>query len=225
MGKILLVEDEQELAVQIKDWLVSDGHLVEIALSGTEAGDYLAVNQYDLLILDRMLPGKSGMEICVTFRKKGGKTPILMLTARDSIEDRAEGLNAGADDYLCKPFHFVELSARVRAAIRRGATNPAVVYEHGEIKLNPETREVTKDGRVIHLEPREFNLLEFFLRHPNQIFSAEALLDRVWDTIATPDTVRTYVKALRHKLNDPGLISTVFGLGYKLESKSPTGPQ
>lgn len=222
MGKILLVEDEPDMAGQIRDWLSHDGHIIEICEDGTSALANLGAFHYDLIILDRMLPGMDGLELCRRFRGNGGKTPVLMLTAKDTVVDRAEGLNAGADDYLGKPFHFVELSARVRAAIRRGATNTGKIYRARDLMLDPEAHKVTKNGEAVHLEPKEFNLLEFFMRNPNRTFSAEALLDRVWnsDTGVSPDTVRTYIKVLRKKLDSAekqSLITTVHGLGYRLD--------
>lgn len=222
MGKILLVEDEPDMASQIKDWLAHDGHLVEVCEDGASALGHLRAFHYDLVILDRMLPALDGIEVCKRFRDGGGKTPVLMLTALDTVIDRAEGLNVGADDYLGKPFHFVELSARVRAAIRRGAVNTGKIYRAHDLLLDPEAHKVTKSGVPVHLEPKEFNLLEFFMRNPNRTFSTEALLDRVWnsDTDVSPDTVRTYIKVLRRKLDEsgkPSILTTVHGLGYRLD--------
>lgn len=222
MGKIFLVEDEPDMAKQIRDWLSHDGHTVEMSEDGASALANLGAFRYDLIILDRMLPSVDGMEVCRRFRSSGGKTPILMLTARDSVSERAEGLNVGADDYLGKPFHFVELSARVRAAIRRGSSNTGKMYKAFDIMLDPEAHKVTKAGKEVHLEPKEFNLLEFFMRNPNRTFSAEALLERVWDSdsCVSPDTVRTYIKVLRRKLDSPdrsSTLTTIHGLGYRLD--------
>lgn len=225
MSKILLVEDELDLSNQIRDWLTREHYLVETQDNGEMAYHQLRVSKYDLVILDWQLPGMSGIDICKQYRSTGGKSPVLMLTARSAIDDREKGLDAGADDYLCKPFHLKELSARVRALIRRssqtgGAT--ANVLHLKDISLDPSARRVTKGGADIKLEPKEFSLLEFLMRNRNIVFSADALLDRVWesDTSVSPDSIRTYIKALRKKLDNAGetsMITTVHGLGYRLE--------
>ena len=223
MSKILLVEDELDLSNQIKDWLVRDHHMVEAVGNGETACHLLRVSKYDLIILDWQLPGVSGLEICKKYRAFGGKSPVLMLTARSAVDDREAGLDAGADDYLCKPFHLKELSARVRALIRRSSGGQAAnVLRLKEINLDPSARRVSKGANEIRLEPKEFALLEFLMRNRNVVFSADALLDRVWesDTSVSPDSVRTYIKALRKKLDingEPSIITTVHGLGYRLE--------
>ncbi len=223
MAKVLVVEDEHDLAGPIKDWLTREQHLVELADNGNDAIDKLNVYKFDLIVLDLMIPGISGMEVCRRFRSQGGLTPILMLTAKSAVEDKEAGLDAGADDYLTKPFHLKELSARVRALLRRHTQSTGTELKVAGLALDMLSRKVTLNGEEIHLVPREFSLLEFFMRHPNQVFSAEALLDRVWasDTLASPDTIRTYIKILRKKLGGEGkesLIRTVHGVGYKLES-------
>lgn len=220
MGKLLLVEDEHDLSNQIRDWLHREHHTVEVLDNGQIAADTLRVTQYDLIILDWQVPGMSGLEVCKQFRNRGGKTPVLMLTARNSVDDREQGLDSGADDYLCKPFHLKELSARVRALIRRAAGATNNVLQAGAIQLDPSARRVVKDATEIHLEPREFALLEFLMRNPNIVFNADALVTRVWetDTEISPDSVRTYIKALRKKLDQKELITTLHGLGYRLNS-------
>lgn len=220
MGKLLLVEDELDLSNQIRDWLQRDHHAVEVIDNGQMASDMLRVTQYDLIILDWQLPGLTGIEVCRQFRSRGGKTPVLMLTARNTVDDREKGLDTGADDYLCKPFHLKELSARVRALIRRAAGATANVLQAGPIQLDPSARRLTKDGVEVHLEPREFALLEFLMRNPNVVFNADALVTRVWesDTEISPDSVRTYIKALRKKLDQKELITTLHGLGYRLNA-------
>jgi two-component system response regulator MprA len=225
MAKILVVEDEQDLSGPIQDWLTREQHLVELADNGTEALDKLSVYKFDLIILDLMIPGINGMEVCKRYRAHGGATPILMLTAKAAVEEKEAGLDAGADDYLTKPFHLKELSARVRALLRRHTQSSGSELKAGDLVLDVLARKVTMSGVEIHLVPREFSLLEFFMRHPNQVFSAEALIDRVWqsDTMASPDTIRTYIKILRKKLGIEGkesLIQTVHGVGYKLELPS-----
>lgn len=223
MSKILLVEDELDLADQIKDWLAREHYLVETIANGELAYHQLRVSKFDVIILDWQLPGLSGIEICKKYRNGGGKSPVLMLTARSAVDDREAGLDAGADDYLCKPFHMKELSARVRALLRRasGATGENVLHLR-DIALDPSARRVSKGGHDVKLEPKEFDLLEFLIRNKNVVFSADALLDRVWesDTGISPDSIRTYIKALRKKLDNAGessIITTVHGLGYRLE--------
>lgn len=223
MSKILLVEDELDLSNQIRDWLIRDHHIVEAVENGEIAYHQLRVSKYDVIILDWQLPGMSGLEICKKYRALGGKSPVLMLTARSTVDDKEQGLDAGADDYLCKPFHLKELSARVRALIRRSSSGQAGSTLHlGDITLDPSARRVSKGEKDVKLEPKEFALLEFLMRNRNVVFSADALLDRVWesDTSVSPDSIRTYIKALRKKLDTNGqvsIITTVHGLGYRLE--------
>jgi len=223
MAKILVVEDEHDLAGLVQNWLTREHHLVERTDNGSDALHLMQFNKYDVIILDLMLPGLDGMEVCKRYRQHKGTTPILMLTARDSIEDKESGLDAGADDYLVKPFHLKELSARLRALLRRGATAPSNILRVRGISIDASEYRVEKGGQEVHLLPKEFRLLEFLVRHPNHVFSAEELLARVWesDTPALLDTVRGHVKRLRKKLDTPGepsIISTVYGLGYKLEA-------
>ncbi len=222
MAKILFVEDEMDLAYPVKDWLAREKYLVEISDNGTDALDKLRVYKYDLIILDWMIPGNSGIEVCKRFREIGGTTPILLLTAKSQIADKETGLDAGADDYLTKPFHLKELSARVRALLRRHMQSSDSVLKAGNVIIDSLSRKVTVEGNEVHLVPKEYSLLEFFMRHPNQVFSAEALIERVWasDTMASADTIRTYIKLLRKKLGNEessNIIKTVHGVGYKLE--------
>lgn len=224
MSKILLVEDELDLSKQIQDWLAREHYIVETIDNGETAYHHLRVSKFDVIILDWQLPGMSGLEICKKYRSSGGKSPVLMLTARSTIDDKEMGLDAGADDYLCKPFHLKELSARVRALIRRSSASAASsnILHLGDISLDPSARRVTKGGVDVKLEPKEFSLLEFLMRNRNVVFSADALLDRVWesDTSVSPDSIRTYIKGLRKKLGSSGeasIITTVHGLGYRLE--------
>jgi len=223
VAKILLVEDERDIAVLVQDWLESELHLVETVDDGRDAMHCLATNEYDLVILDLLLPGMTGIEICRQFRMKRGATPILMLTAKSSIDDKEEGFAVGADDYLTKPFHLKELAARVRVLLRRPLKDHETKLEVGHVVLDTLECRVTKDGKEVHLLPKEYRLLEFMMRHPNHVFSAEALFNRVWesDTTAALDTVRGHIMRLRSKLDNPGgpsIISTVRRLGYKLNS-------
>ncbi|MBX9688844.1 MAG: response regulator transcription factor, partial [Candidatus Obscuribacterales bacterium] len=182
MAKILLVEDEKDLAQLISGWLQREHHLVEILDNGIDALATIQMNKYDVIILDIMLPGMSGLEICKQYRKSRGVTPILLVTAKSSIEDKETGLDAGADDYITKPFALKELAARVRALLRRGQSLPSNQLTIKDIVIDPVDYTVTKAGQQIHLLPQEFRLLEFLARHPNQVFSAEDLLASVWES-------------------------------------------
>ena len=222
MSKILLVEDDATLATAVRDWLVMDDHMVDLLDDGREAREHLKFYQYDVLVLDVELPGISGYEICRNFRADGGNTPVLMLTARKSIDDKVSGFDAGADDYLVKPFHPKELSIRVKALLRRQESAVVHPVSIGGITIEPEKARVMRDGKELRLLPREYSLLLFFMRHPNQVFSADALLDRVWDTDsdASRETVRVQITNLRKKIDVPereSLIKTVHGVGYKME--------
>ncbi len=221
MPKILVVEDDLDLRSIVEDWLRHEHHLVETATKGDEAMELIGIYPYDVIILDWNLPVMSGIQILKKFRQDGGKTPVLMLTGQDLAENIETGLDSGADDYLTKPFHMKELSARIRALLRRPQTVTENVLRAGDLTLNPRTFAVTKSGADIRLLPKEFALLEFLMRHPNQVFSAEALLDRVWhsENDAAPETVRTCIKRLRRKIDgesENSLIQTLHGVGYKL---------
>jgi len=221
MAKILLVEDESDISDLITAWLKNDHHTVELAVNGEDATSLLAIYTFDVIILDWMLPGVSGVEVCRRYRNRGGTTPILMLTAKTHVDEKSAGLDAGADDYLTKPFELKELSARIRALLRRPSAFSGTVLKVGPIVMDTSTYKVSRTEEAIQLLPKEFALLEFFMRHPNQVFSAEALLDRVWtsDSEASPETIRTYIKRLRKKIDEegkPSLLNTVHGVGYKL---------
>ncbi|CAM6000451.1 unnamed protein product [Sphagnum balticum] len=224
MAKILLVEDDPELATLIANILNVERHTVESVSNGQEALGRLKMFKYELVVLDWMLPGMSGMDVCTEFRSKGGSTPILMLTSKSSPEEKEKGLDAGADDYLTKPFHPKELAARIRALLRRPQVVSAKLLQVGTVVLDPKTMKVYKDEVEIHLLPKEFSLLELFMRYPNQVFSGDALLDRVWaaESSASLDTVRTYIKTLRKKIDTEGnasLIRTVHGVGYCMDAQ------
>jgi DNA-binding response OmpR family regulator len=223
MSKFLLVEDEKDLADQIRDWLEREGHLLDVCHDGAAAFDILSVCKYDALILDWLLPKMDGISLCKSLRNKGIKTPVLILTAKASLENKEEGFDAGADDYLSKPFHLKELSIRLKALVRRAAASTASVFTFGDITIDPAARKVSIAGAEVHLEKKEFNLLEFLARNGGRTFSAEAILDRVWESesAASPDTIRTYIKALRKKLDQPGkrsIITTVHGVGYRIDA-------
>lgn len=225
MAKILLVEDDMGLSRMVRDWLTFEHHLVETADNGRDGLDKLQFYQYDLVILDWELPEMTGIEICKEFRSRGGTTPVLMLTGKGTIGDKESGFEAGADDYLTKPFHMKELSMRLKALLRRGGTAlQGDTLKFRDLALEPASHRVTREGKDLQLLPKEFALLEFLMRHPNQVFSAEALLSRVWasETDTTVDAVSTCIKRLRKKIDQEGqssIIKTVHGVGYKLESE------
>lgn len=223
MSKVLLVDDDKEMSEVIRHTLASRGFTVQCAHDGQEAIDYLRVNSYDVIVLDWMMPGASGIDVCRKLRETGNKTPILMLTCRDSTDDKEKGLDSGADDYLTKPFENKELAARLRALLRRPSTFTGTVLKAGRISLDPSTRRLFRDGLEISARPMVINLLEFLLRHQDQFFSAEALLNRVWhdDSMASLDTVRAHIKLLRKSIDLPGetsLIKTERNKGYRLDS-------
>jgi Response regulators consisting of a CheY-like receiver domain and a winged-helix DNA-binding domain len=221
VSKILLVEDDQGLAKLVRNWLSLEHHTVEHVEDGDEALHRLKINEYDLIILDWSLPKLTGLDVLQQFRGLGGNTPVIMLTGKDSISDKELGFDTGADDYLTKPFHGKELTARIKALLRRPANLVSDVLKVGDIVLERADFRVTRNGQDIRLLPKEFALLEFFMRYPNKVFSAEALLERVWvsESEATVDAVTSCIKRLRKKLEVDGgksPISTVHGVGYKL---------
>lgn len=221
MAKILLVEDEHDLADAIVDWLSDEFHVVEVASDGNDALPRFIANNYDLAILDIMLPGIDGLSICRRIRDSGLSIPILMLTAKKSIESKEAGLDAGADDYLTKPFQLRELSARIRALLRRPLTQPTDVLKAEGLVLDRRKCTVSKHGHQLRLLPKEFAMLELFMRHPDEVISIDTLLDRVWgtDSSIVPETVRTNIKTLRKKIEGSGAsIQTVHGIGYRLEN-------
>lgn len=223
MAKILIVEDERELCTSIVDWLKAQNHLVDFLHNGREALTHLRIYSYDLIILDWGLPEVTGIDICKDVRGRGTTTPILMLTGRRDITEKETGLDSGADDYLTKPFNPRELTARVRALLRRVPAVSVGVLKVGSLVLEQAGRRVTRDGNEIHLQPQEFTLLEFLMRHAGQVFSADALLNRVWssDSEISPDNVRNSISKLRSKIDEkgtPSMLKSVYGVGYKLES-------
>jgi DNA-binding response OmpR family regulator len=221
MAKILFLEDEKALADIVLDVLTANDYMVDHVSLAADAKVRLRVYQYDLVILDVNLPDGNGVEVCRDFRAGGGLTPVLMLTGRNKVQEKALGLDAGADDYLTKPFHVDELSARVRALLRRPTSFVGSTLKFADLELNTSTHRVTKGGQEIQLLPREFVLLEFLMKHTGQVFSAEALIERLWptDSEASPDAIRIYITRLRNKIDtkgEPSLISTMRGVGYRL---------
>ena len=221
MAKILVVEDNPDISAVVEDSLSLEHHTVEVAQNGVTGRDLLAVSNYDLIILDWVLPDMTGIDICANYRAAGGDTPILFLTGKSTIVEKEVAFNAGSDDYLTKPFHVRELLARVRALLRRPKVMQEEVLKVRDITLNPKLHTVTKGGVALKMFPKDFALLEFFMRHPNQIYSAEKLLDSVWasDASASPDTVRQCLMRLRRQLSDKDdpLIKNIHGVGYKLD--------
>ena len=221
--RLLFVEDEPDLANAIARGLRRDGHAVDTALTASEADLKLRTAGYDLVCLDWTLPDGSGIALCRDLVSgeqptlEGERPRILMLTARDGVEDRVTGLDSGADDYLVKPFAFSELSARVRALLRRDDhTDP--ILEVGPLRLDPARFTASRDGRALELTAKEFSLLHYFMAHSGHVLSQEHLLEHVWDEMADPMTnvVRVTVSNLRKKLGEPPLIATVPGRGYRL---------
>ena len=220
--RLLVVEDEGKLAELLKGMLEDENHAVDVASDGEEALEFLRAGEYDLVVLDIMLPKVSGLEVARRMRAKKIRTPVLMLTARTAVEDRVEGLDAGADDYLTKPFAFAELLARIRALTRReipeAVGNRVVV---GDLTLDLKSREVMRGDRRVDLTPKEFALLEYLMRHPNQALGTQQIADHVWsyDFDGLTNRVAVYVSYLRRKLEGAGarqLIHTVRGVGYSL---------
>ncbi len=225
MSKILLVEDDENLAFLLKMQLEQARFLVDHVAAGLLALSQLKMAQYDIIILDWMLPDISGVDVCRQYRGLGGRTPILMLTARGAVEDKAAGLNAGADDYLVKPFHPVELNES-GCRLTYCADPQAIgagrdLCRVKDIELDTEGNRVFKGGQEVDLTSKEFSLLELLMRYPNQSFTLESILSRVWqsDSTASVDTVRTHMKTLRRKLGDSeenGIIRTKRGAGYRI---------
>lgn len=217
--RILVVEDETRLREVIVRALVEEGHVVDSVGDGEEASYMVGEVAYDALVLDWMLPGLTGVELCRSMRDREDWTPVLMLTARDAIEDRIQGLDAGADDYLVKPFALTELAARLRAVGRRGAKPKPVLLSVGDIELDPAAHSVKVGDEPVILTAKEFALLEFLLRRPDQVLSRSALLEGVWDFAydGASNVVDVYVGYLRKKLGDEGArIEAVRGVGYRL---------
>jgi two-component system OmpR family response regulator len=217
------VEDEVQLASLIRKGLREEGLLADVAIKGEDALWMAGATPYDAIVLDVMLPGIDGFETCRRLRQGGVTTPILMLTARDAVEDRIEGLDTGADDYLPKPFDFGELLARLRALARRGPTERGTVLRVGDLELDPATRRVRRGDRDIPLSTKEFQLLEVFMRHPGEVLSRYQLLEGAWDMgyEHRSNVIDVYVRYLREKVDRPfgvETLETVRGAGYRLRA-------
>ena len=223
-SRILVVEDESKVARAIREGLERQGHQVVIAPTGEEGFFLVNAEEFDLVILDLMLPGRDGLQVLSTLRKRGLQTPVLILTARDAIEDRVQGLDKGADDYLVKPFAFPELLARVRALLRRTEQGPQLRL--GDLEMNVVTRNAKRRGQYLELTGREFELLEYLLRHKDQVVSREMLARHVWKETAraTPldNVMDVHINRLRRKVDEPfdrKLIHTVRGVGFVLRGE------
>lgn len=222
--RILVVEDEHKIAASLKKGLEQETYTVDAVFDGSEGYDLAISEEYDVIILDLMLPGMNGMEICTKLRENGNHTAILMLTARGELEDKVKGLNIGADDYLVKPFAFSELLARIKALLRRPKQTLQKELIYNDLSVNTITFEVKRDGKSINLSRKEYSLLEYLMIHPKRIFSKDQLIQSVWnyDADILPNTVEVYIGYLRNKIDKPfkknkPLIHTVRGFGYKLE--------
>ena len=215
--RILVVEDEHRIATSIKKGLEQEKYAVDVAYTGTDGYDMASSEDYDLILLDLMLPGMDGLTICKKLRIDTVHTPILMLTARGQTEDKITGLDTGADDYLSKPFSFEELLARIRALSRRPQKTVNNTMSVGNMTLDNKTFEVKRAGKLLPISSKEFSLLEYFMLHPQQILSKEQIIAHVWnyDADILPNTVEVYIRNLRQKIGHD-LITTVRGFGYKL---------
>jgi len=224
--RLLVIEDNPKMAALIKKGLAEQGYAVDVAHSGHD-GEFMATGEaYDAVILDLMLPDQDGLIVCRNLRRRGVHTPVLMLTALSTTQDKVTGLDAGADDYLTKPFEFDELVARLRALLRRGQGQEAANLKFEDIELDLLKRTATRAGQKIRLTAKEFALLEYFLRHPNRVLSRTSIGEHVWDMNFEPDSnvIDVYVSMLRRRIDkgfEPTLIHTVIGAGYMLSADPP----
>jgi len=221
--RILVVEDEHKIANSIKQGFEQESYAVDVAYTGSDGYDLASSEEYDVILLDLLLPGMDGSTICKKLRAGGIHTPILMLTAKGQLNDKVDGLNSGADDYLTKPFAFEELLARVRALSRRPKHTVGTILTVADLKLDPTTFEVKRANKTILLSSREFSLLEYLMRHPNIIQTKDQIISHVWnyDADVLPNTVEVYIGYLRNKIDKPftaklALIHTIRGFGYKI---------
>lgn len=221
--RVLVVEDERKIANALKRGLEQEAFAVDVSFDGDDGLAMALDEPYDIIVLDRMLPGVDGLTICEKLREAGKQVPIIMLTAKDAIGDRVAGLNSGADDYLIKPFAFEELLARIRSLLRRPAQVISPILTCGDLSLNVQTFEVIRDSKHIALTSKEFALLEYMLRNQNKVLTKDTIISHVWDYDADilPNTVEVYISYLRNKIDrpfpgKPALVHTMRGFGYKL---------
>jgi len=222
--RVLVVEDERKIADFIRKGLSEHGYAVDVAYDGEEALDWPAVADFDLIILDVMLPARDGTEVCRVLRKRGVRTPILMLTAKDAVEDRVLGLDSGADDYLVKPFAFAELLARLRALTRRQPAVLGSLLRVGDLILDTATRKVSRAEDELELTTKEYAILEYLMRHPNQVLTRTMIAEHVWnyDFDNASNVIDVHIRNLRRKIDDPfatKLIRTVRGAGYRISAR------
>lgn len=221
--RVLLVEDDPRIATVLADSLKEQRYTVDVAEDGEKGWQLIEAFPYDLILLDVMLPKLDGISLCQRLRKSGYAIPVLMLTAKDTSEDKVMGLDVGADDYVVKPFDLPELSARIRALLRRGNTSSSPILAWNQLSLNPNTYQVTYGEKPLHLTPKEYSLLELFLRNPHLVLSRSMILDHLWSFEDPPseEAVKVHIKELRKKLRNvgslPDFIETVYGLGYRLK--------
>ncbi len=222
--RILLIEDDERIAEPLVEHLINQYHVVDQAQDGITGWEQALAAPYDLILLDLMLPRLDGITLCQRLRKSGCKALILMLTAKDTTNDKVIGLDVGADDYLVKPFKLQELAARMRALSRRSTDTRPPILSCGKLQLDPSTHQVTYAGKLISLTPKEFMLLEVFLRNPTRVFTRSELLNKLWESedISGEETVKTHLRNLRRKIKEAGsdsdLIANVYGIGYRLQS-------
>ena len=222
--RILLVEDDQRIAIALMETLRDRQYQVDLGVDGEAAWEFLQAFSYELILLDITLPKLNGIQLCQRLRKAGIQTPVLMLTARDSSSDKVLGLDAGADDYVVKPFDLAELTARIRALLRRGTAVLPTVLEWGDLRLNPSNYEVSYGENLLNLTPKEYQLLELFIRKNKMVLSRSLILDHLWSFEDPPgeETVKVHIKDLRKKLRiagaPPDFIETVYGVGYRLKN-------
>lgn len=226
--RVLVVEDDKQLAAALRRGLEAEGYAVDIALTGTDGEWYASENTYDAMVVDVMLPGLAGDVLCARRRDSGDWTPILMLTARSGPTQEARALDAGADDFLAKPFSFMVLAARLRALLRRGSRERPTVLEVGDLRLDPAVHRVWRGDTAIDLTPRQFSLLEFLMRHPDEVLSKAMILEHVWDFSfdGHPNIVEVYVRQLRQRIDEPfgrSTLRTFRMVGYRLvdDTKEP----
>ena len=219
--RVLVVEDEVRMAGLLERALREEGHAVDVAADGPEGWWLATENAYGAIVLDVMLPGLDGFQLCRRLRQSGRWVPVLMLTARDAVGDRVRGLDAGADDYLVKPFSLIELAARLRALARRDDRSRPVILAEGDLKLDPAAKQAWRAAAELHLSPKEFSLLELFLRHPGHVLTRSQIIEEIWDFayVGGSNIVDQYVNYLRRKIDVPFErhdIETVRGMGYRL---------
>jgi DNA-binding response OmpR family regulator len=220
--RILIIEDDSRIAKPLAEYLRRQHHIVDITTDGLEGWEWSQSGLYELILLDLMLPKLDGITLCQRLRAASSNALILMLTARDTTSDKIVGLDAGADDYLIKPFDLKELAARIRALARRTPQIHSPILIHGEMQLDPATQQVTYAGSILSLTPKEYMILEYFLRNPNQVVTRSAILDKLWelDKYSGEGSIKTHITNLRNKLRASGsssdLIENIYGIGYRL---------